>query len=73
MIISQIDKADKVNSNHKPDKGNKAHRHTVITSQLRHRGTLYLSVISPDILEKDLQIIQIEPKRLMIDLYLSYQ
>ena len=44
----------------------------MITNQLRYKSTLYLSIVSPDILEKDLQIVQIEIKRLVVNFSLSY-
>ena len=55
-----MDKADKINNDHKLDKEDKAYRHTAITGQLRYRDILYLSVISQDILEEELYLNNID-------------
>ena len=56
MTISQRDKANKVNSNHKLDKEDKAHKHIATINKLRCKGILYLSIVSQDILEKNLYL-----------------
>ena len=51
---NQTKKANKVNNNHKLDGKNKTYRHTVITSLLKCKSALYLSIVSQGILEKNL-------------------
>lgn len=55
-----MNKVNKVNNNKKPDKRDKAYKHIATTSQLKRRGTLFLSVISQGILKKNLYLNNID-------------
>ena len=49
-----MDKANEVNNKYKSDEEDETLRYIATTSQLRHRNTLYLSIIGQNIIEKDL-------------------